>query len=60
MEERDDTIDELYEELWNLIDEMGSLHNRALEIGEKMKTVVSSKFFKTNYYIGSKPEVQDE
>lgn len=43
--ERDEIIDELYGKVWALVDEINNLKSSVLEIGEEMKTVVSSKLF---------------
>jgi len=43
--ERDEIIDELYHKVWALIDTVESLKREILEIGEEMKSVVSSSVF---------------
>ncbi len=40
--ERQDKIDEVYEDVWALIDEASVHHLKLLEIGEKLKELVSS------------------
>jgi peptidoglycan hydrolase CwlO-like protein len=44
-DEEQKKIDDLYHKVWDLMDDIGSLQRRVLEIGEEMKEIVSSKVF---------------